>query len=64
MSRCGLLHLVVQKVPDSLHQAGHELPVAEQHTDKFGGPEVFSGMKEIVSDQFHMPSLFIVIPVL
>lgn len=47
VSRRGFKHLVVKKVPDSLHKAGHELRVAEQHSDKPGGPEVLSGNAKV-----------------
>lgn len=46
MGDVGLTHLVAKKVPDSVHQAGHEPRVAEQHADKPGGPEVLSGEKK------------------
>lgn len=56
VSRRGFKHLVVQKVPDSVHKAGHELRVAEQHGDKPGGPEVLSGniKVDLVSHRFQV----------
>lgn len=41
------VHLVVEKVPDSVHKAGHELRVAEQHSDEPGGPEVLPGKTKV-----------------
>lgn len=46
----------MKKVPDSVHKAGHELRVAEQHSDKPGGPEVLSGNTKVdlISHRFQV----------
>lgn len=56
VSRRGFKHLVVKKVPDSVHKAGHELRVAEQHSDEPGGPEGLSGNTKVdlISHRFQV----------